>query len=234
MGTLISAETNYNTDANTKTIRYTYQSFEDFGDECLGLANQQYRVRDGVFEYSGEVIYFWGGTSGGGNGGGGGGDPTGDNSPLLEVSSAATAEPIEAHPYFDNIAQTEWDKWNRWKANPEDPILKGVAPMNSRGFFDPAEAEVGTKLADLYALYFRGVKEYFEPKVVIRQTRFEAVKPALQYVGKISTPPIDPGGMANYILNTGNGKYDPRNGTWENTYEWIGSRKGWPATIYGI
>jgi hypothetical protein len=233
MGTLISAETSYDTDANRKTIRYTWQSLEGFGNEALGLANQQYRVRDGVYEYSGEQRYFWGGTEGGGGDPGGGGVPSGPESPLLEVSSSAVAEPIEAHPIFDPILDTEWDYWNRWKANPEDPILKGKDPTNAQGFWDPAKLSTSTPGGTLYALYKRGTKEYYESRVVIRQTRLESLGPTLSKVGKIDTPPLSVPGITNYILNQCSGKWNPNTGYWENTYEWIGSRKGWPTGLYG-
>jgi hypothetical protein len=232
MGTLISQEILYNTDANTKTVRLTYQSLEDYGTECENMANQRYALKDGVFEYSGETVFFWGGINGGGGGTGGGGQGTGADSPLLEVSSASTAEPIENHPAFDDIISSEWDKWNRWKANPEDPLLSGQTPTNSRGFWDPSLLGVNTPGGTLYALYQRGIREYYEPKVVIRQTRFENAAPNLSLVGKIDEPPVLVGGMTNYLLNSGQGRWNGKNGIWENTYEWLGSRKGWPSGLY--
>jgi hypothetical protein len=38
--------------------------------------------------------------------------------------------------------------------------------------------------------------------------------------------------MANYILNSADGKYNATNAVWENVYEWVGSRKGWDANLY--
>jgi hypothetical protein len=233
MGTLVGKEITYNTDAGTKTIRDTYQALDGWGTEVEGLANQQYRVRDGIYEYSGEVVYFWGGIEGGGGGSGGGGQGTGPDSPLLQVSSSAVSEPIEAHPAFDSIIASEWDYWNRWKSNPEDPILKGKEPTNEQGFWDPSKLETSTAGGTLYELYKRGTKEYYEPRVVIRQTIFESLPPVLSMVGKISEPPITVPNITNYILNSGEGKWNPKTGLWENTYEWIGSRKGWPVGIYG-
>ena len=235
MGTLISEETIYNTEAATKTIRYTYQSLEDFGDEVNEMANQTYKISGGVYEYSGESVFFWN-NSGGGPGGGGG---TGETE--LSVSGAASVEPIEAHPSFD-YAQNDvegWDAWNRWKANPQDPknlnlIINGeAAPKDDLGYFDPSKALPGSIAHTLFNLYKRGTKEYYEPKVVVRLTRFENAAPPLTYVGKINAPPIDPGGMANYILNSAEGRYTPSTKLWQNTYEWVGSRKGWPVALYG-
>lgn len=233
MGTLISQEWAYDTDANKKTIRFTYQDLNGFGSETENMANQQYRVRDGVYEYSGELVYFWGGTTGGGGSEGGGGSPTGADSPLLEVTSSAVAEPIEAHPVFDPIIDSEWDYWNRWKSNPEDPILRGKEPVNEQGFWDPSKLATNTPGGTLYALYKRGTKEYYEPRVTVRQTRLEILGPTLSQVGKIDTCPLTVPNITNFILNSCSGKWNPNTGLWENQYEWIGSRKGWPTGIYG-
>jgi hypothetical protein len=235
MGTLISEETIYNTEAATKTIRYTYQSLEDFGTEVENMANQTYKVSGGVYEYSGENVFFWN-NAGGGPGGGGG---TGETE--LSVSGAATVEPIENHPYFDSIGggNDAWDAWNRWKANPQDPknynlVIPGYTVLNDDlGYFDPSKYPSDNALGVLYQLYMRGTKEYYEAKVVVRLTRFENAAPPLTLIGKINAPPIDPGGMTNYILNNAEGRYTPSTQLWQNTYEWVGSRKGWPTAIYG-
>lgn len=235
MGTLISEETIYNTEAATKTIRYTYQSLQDFGSEVENMSNQTYKISGGVYEYSGESVFFWN-NSGGGPGGGGG---TGETQ--LSVSGAASTEPIEAHPAFDAFGDDtdSWDAWNRWKANPQDPknlnLTIGGSPVltDDLGYFDPSKYGADSPIGTLYRLYMRGTKEYYEPKVIVRLTRFESAAPPLSLVGKISAPPIDPGGMVNYLLNNAEGRYTPSTGLWENTYEWIGSRKGWPTAIYG-
>jgi hypothetical protein len=235
MGTLISEETIYNTEAATKTLRFTYQSLDSFGSEVDGMANQTYKISNGVYEYSGEQVYFWN-NSGGGPGGGGG---TGETQ--LSVSGAATMEPIENHPAFNDIVggNAAWDAWNRWKANPQDPKNKNLAASgftvitDDLGYFDPSKYPENEYIGKLYSLYSRGIKEYYTPKVVVRLTRFENAAPPLEFVGKINTPPIDPGGMTNYILNNAEGRYTPSTGLWENTYEWIGSASGWKTELYG-
>ena len=235
MGTLISEETIYNTEAATKTIRYTYQSLEDFGTEVENMANQTYKISNGVYEYSGEDVYFWN-NAGGGPGGGGG---TGETE--LSVSGASSIEPIENHPRFD-FAQEDrdgWDAWNRWKANPQDPknlnlVINGQPVLTDNlGYFDPSKYDTNTIFGVLYEFYKRGTTQYYEPKVVVRLTRFENAPPPLEFVGKINTPPIDPGGMVNYILNNAEGRYTPSTKLWQNTYEWVGSRTGWNPGLYG-
>lgn len=235
MGTLISEETIYNTEAATKTLRFTYQSLESFGSEVDAMANQTYKISNGVYEYSGEQVYFWN-NSGGGPGGGGG---TGETQ--LSVSGAATVDPIESHPAFNDIpgGNDAWDAWNRWKANPQDPknknlTVSGFTVLNDDlGYFDPSKYDASTVFGTLFKLYSRGIKEYYAPKVVVRLTRFENAAPPLELVGKINAPPIDPGGMTNYLLNNAEGRYTPSTGLWENTYEWIGSRVGWDTGLYG-
>lgn len=235
MGTLISEETIYNTEAATKTLRFTYQSLESFGSEVDQMANQTYKISNGVYEYSGEQVYFWN-NSGGGAGGGGG---TGETQ--LSVSGAASVDPIETHPAFNDIpgGTAAWDAWNRWKANPQDPKNKNLTATgfpvinDDLGYFDPSKYELNTIFGTLFQLYSRGTKEYYAPKVVVRLTRFENAAPPLELVGKINTPPIDPGGMVNYLLNNAEGRYTPSTGLWQNTYEWIGSRTGWNTGLYG-
>jgi hypothetical protein len=235
MGTLISEEWLYNSEANTKTFRKSYQDLTGFGVEVENMANQTYKISNGIFEYSGEDIYYFAGTSGGGPSGGGGGG-TGPDSVLLTVSASAATEPIEAHPFFDqyNATPEEWDTWNRWKADPQDPKNKGVGVVNALGYFDPSLYSNETFYGQLYGLYMRGIREYYEPRVTVRQTRFESGAPNLANVGKIDAPPINPAGsgMANYILNSADGKYNATNAVWENVYEWVGSRKGWDANLY--
>jgi hypothetical protein len=235
MGTLISEEWLYNSEAATKTFRRSFQSLSGFGSEVEGMANQTYKAQDGVYEYSGEDVYYYAGISGGGPSGGGGGG-TGPDSILLTVSAAASTEPIEAHPRFDGLlTNSGWDTWNRWKANPEDPKNFGVGLTNAQGYFDPSLYTATDAYGVLYVLYMRGIREYYEPKVVVRQTRFEAGAPTLSAVGKIDSPPINPAGsgMTNYILNSADGRYNASNAVWENVYEWVGSRKGWDVNLYG-
>lgn len=235
MGTLISEETIYNTEAATKTLRYTYQSLESFGSEVDGMANQTYKISNGVYEYSGEQVYFWNNTGGGPGGGGGTGETQ------LSVSGAASVDPIETHPAFNNIPgqNAAWDAWNRWKANPQDPKNKNLTGVgftvknDDLGYFDPSKYDLNEEFGTLFELYKRGTKEYYAPKVVVRLTRFENAAPPLGLVGKINSPPIDPGGMTNYLLNNAEGRYTPSTGLWQNTYEWIGSREGWKVELYG-
>lgn len=234
MGTLISEEWIYNSEAATKTFRKTYQSLDAFGNEVEGMANQTYKIQDGVYEYTGENVFYYAGTSGGGASGGGSGG-TGPDSILLSVSAAASTEPIEAHPAFDGLlTNAGWDAWLRWKANPEDPKNAGLGMVNAQGYFDPSLYPVSNAYGTLYELYMRGIREYYEPKVVVRQTRFEAGAPNLSAVGKIDAPPINPAGsgMTNYILNSADGRYNATNAIWENVYEWVGSRKGWDPKLY--
>lgn len=156
---------------------------------------------------------------------------------VLSVTSAATISPLETHPFFDGkLTAAGWDMWNRWKTNPEDP--KNANPpqpdalKNSLGYFDPSLYSEGTAYGDLYKHWMRGVKEFYEPRVVVRLTKFETTPPNLTHVGKIDTPPIHPGGMTNFLLNSAEGRFRSSVGQWENSYEWLGSRKGWDAQLY--
>ena len=130
-------------------------------------------------------------------------------------------EPIETHEKFKNISAADWKKWNLWKNNTKDEALEGWKP------------DTGA-MADLAALYEKGVTDYLVPRAVVRITRIEGSSPRLSNLGKIDAPsgaPTLPSG-ANWML-TGASGAKQEGGKWSNTYEYMSSGPaGWNSEIY--
>jgi len=139
------------------------------------------------------------------------------------VEGSMSQEPIETHEKFKSISAADWKKWNLWKNNPNDEGLGGWKPGEQSG-----------PMADLAALYDKGVTDYLVPRAVVRITRIEGSSPRLSKLGKIDAPsgaPTLPSG-ANWML-TGASGAKQEGGKWSNTYEYMSSGPaGWNPTIY--
>ena len=147
--------------------------------------------------------------------------PTDNAGEEYSVEGSMSQEPIETHEKFKNISAADWKKWNLWKNNTKDEALEGWKP------------DTGA-MADLAALYEKGVTDYLVPRAVVRITRSEGSSPRLSKLGKIDAPsgaPTLPSG-ANWML-TGASGAKQEGGKWSNTYEYMSSGPaGWNSEIY--
>ncbi|MEI6035624.1 MAG: hypothetical protein WCS65_15265 [Verrucomicrobiae bacterium] len=147
--------------------------------------------------------------------------PTDSTGEEYSVEGSMSQEPIETHEKFKNISAADWKKWNLWKNNTKDEALEGWKP------------DTGA-MADLAALYEKGVTDYLVPRAVVRITRIEGFSPRLSKLGKIDAPsgaPTLPSG-ANWMLTGASGARQ-EGGKWSNTYEYMSSGPaGWNSAIY--
>ncbi len=147
--------------------------------------------------------------------------PTDSTGEEYSVEGSMSQEPIETHEKFKNISAADWKKWNLWKNNTKDEALEGWKP------------DTGA-MADLAALYEKGVTDYLVPRAVVRITRSEGSSPRLSKLGKIDAPsgaPTLPSG-ANWMLTGASGARQ-EGGKWSNTYEYMSSGPaGWNSAIY--
>jgi hypothetical protein len=139
----------------------------------------------------------------------------------LDVST--TQEPVESHPYFAPLSQKNRQDWAIWKQNPNNPDLNGWTPAD----------ETGTEFSTLYALWTKGITNYFAPRIVIKVTTLEDTEPNASEVGIISDPGYGGNvGPVNFILTGLSGQQEGLK--WRVTREFLGSARGsnWEAVLY--
>jgi hypothetical protein len=139
----------------------------------------------------------------------------------LDVST--TQEPVETHPYFQPLTPKNRKDWAMWKQSPTNPELNG---------WNPSE-ETGTEFATLYALWNKGITNYFAPRIVIKITTLEDGEPNLSEVGIISDPGYGGNaGPVNFICTGLSGQQEGIK--WRVTREFLGSARGsnWEAVLY--
>jgi len=148
-------------------------------------------------------------------------DPTNSGGTTYSVEGSMSQEPIETHEKFRSVSAEDWKKWNLWKNNSKDEELAGWKP------------EEGA-IAELSALYDKGVTDYLVPRAVVRVTKIEGGSPQLSRLGKISSPagaPTLPSG-ATWMLTGASGN-SGADGKWSNSYEYMSSGPaGWNTDIY--
>lgn len=142
---------------------------------------------------------------------------------VYNVDVSTTQEPVESHPYFKDLTQKNKEDWAMWKQNPNNPDLNGWTPAS----------ETGEVFSTLYALWTKGITNYFAPRAVVKHTTLEDEAPSLSGVGIISTPgyPGDPGDV-DFILT---GLSAQQEGIkWRVTREYLASARGstWEAVLY--
>ena len=143
---------------------------------------------------------------------------------VVSCDASTSTEPLESHPYFDDIRTTEeFGKWTTWKSNPSDPSLNGWVPLYS------TEA----KIHDLYWWYASGITSYLAPRISVKETILLNEAPDLSSVGKLDFPPQGFQWNGNWVYS---GATVQQEGTkWRLTREWLGSAQGksWDFRIYG-
>jgi len=142
---------------------------------------------------------------------------------VYNVDVSTTQEPVESHPYFSTLAAKFRSDWALWKQSPNNPDLNGWNPGD----------ETGEKESTLYALWKKGITNYFAPRIVIKHVTLETTEPNLSAVGIISnTGYSGDTGPVNFIL-TGLSAQQEGN-KWRVTREYLGSARGnnWEAVLY--
>jgi hypothetical protein len=142
---------------------------------------------------------------------------------VYNVDVSTTQEPVESHPYFAELTKKNRQDWAIWKQNPNNPDLNGWTPAN----------ETGEKFSTLYALWTKGITNYFAPRIVIKHQTLETTDPNLSDVGKISETGYGGNtGAVNFILT---GISAQQEGVkWRVSREYLGSANGsnWEAVLY--
>jgi hypothetical protein len=143
--------------------------------------------------------------------------------PVYNLDVSTTQEPVESHPYFSDLTQKNRQDWAMWKQNPTNPDLNGWTPSD----------ETGEKFSTLYALWVKGITNYFAPRIVIKCTTLEDTEPNASDVGIISATGYGGNvGPVNFILT---GLSAQQEGTkWRTTREYLGSARGsnWENVLY--
>jgi len=143
--------------------------------------------------------------------------------PVYNLDVSTTTEPVESHPYFAPLTSKNRKDWAMWKQNPTNPDLNGWTPAQ----------ETGTEFSTLYALWNKGITNYFAPRIVIKCTTIEDSQPDASSVGIISSTGYSGDtGPVNFILT---GLSAQQEGTkYRVTREYLGSARGsnWEAVLY--
>jgi hypothetical protein len=142
---------------------------------------------------------------------------------VYAVDASTTQEPVESHPYFADLTAKNRTDWAMWKQNPTNPELNGWTPAD----------ETGEKFSTLYALWKKGITNYFAPRVVIKHTTLEDDAPDTSGVGIISTTGYSGDtGDVNFILTGLSGQQEGNK--WRVTREYLSSAQGstWENVLY--
>lgn len=143
--------------------------------------------------------------------------------PVYNLDVSTTQEPVESHPYFASLTQKNREDWGMWKQNPTNPELNGWTPAS----------DTSEKIATLYALWNKGITNYFAPRIVIKCTTLEDTEPSAAAVGIISSTGYGGDtGPVNFILT---GLSAQQEGVkWRVTREYLGSARGsnWEQVLY--
>lgn len=147
-----------------------------------------------------------------------------DETPVVySLDVSTTQEPVESHPYFAPLTQKQRQDWAMWKQNPTNPELNGWNPAT----------EEGEEFSTLYALWTKGITNYFSPRIVVKCTSIETDAPPASDVGLISqTGYSGDCGPVNFILV---GLSAQQEGSmWRVTREYLGSARGsnWEEVLY--
>lgn len=228
--TLVKTEIVYNTRDNSKTTTSTYESFTGYGNEVDGKANRRFSHENGVYRYSGDDVEYFEGvgqTSGGGS------------SDIYSLEISTGSEPIETHPIFASISSEFWKLWEIWKNDKSNDLLKtanlptGQQGNVTKGYWDPFTVQ-GQAESKLIGKWSKGIREYLAPKIVSRH-QTSGAPTNLSQVGKIDTPAYTAGVSGrNWLFTGASSRYNPANGVFETTYEWLASGpKQWDSDLYG-
>jgi hypothetical protein len=143
--------------------------------------------------------------------------------PVYAIDISTTQEPVESHPYFQPLTQKQRRDWAMWKQNPTNPELNG---------WNPAD-DTSEQLATLYALWTKGITNYFSPRTVIKLITLEDQAPSATEVGIISSPGYSGDtGPVNFICTGLSGQQE--GAKWRVSREFLSSARGsnWETVLY--
>lgn len=149
----------------------------------------------------------------------------------LDVST--TSEPLESHPYYNNLDPTERKNWANWKANPSsNDGTDSFNPMLVPPTWNP-QTDGSQTIQSLYSFWAQGITNYFAPRIVVKASSLEDTAPDAATVGQISETGYEGNvGSVNFILL---GLSAQQEGTkYRVTREYLASPKGtvWDPAIY--
>lgn len=143
--------------------------------------------------------------------------------PVYALDVSTTQEPVESHPYFASLTAKNRKDWAMWKQSPNNPDLNGWTPAD----------ETDEVFSTLYALWTKGITNYFAPRIVIKLTTLEDTEPSAADVGIISETGYGGNtGPVNFILTGLSGQQE--GAKWRVTREFLGSARGsnWEEVLY--
>lgn len=151
-----------------------------------------------------------------------------DMPPVFALDISCTTEPLDSHPYYSQISETERSNWTIWKSNPSLSPNPALTPPEWNPVTNGSE-----DIQNLHYFWSRGVTTYFAPRVVVKCTTLETSAPGTSDVGKISDPgyPGTTSGI-NFILTGISAQQEGEK--YRVTREYLGSPDGtvWDPAIY--
>ena len=153
----------------------------------------------------------------------------------LDVST--TSEPLESHPYYNNLDPVERKNWANWKANPTANDGASPEPKPFNVMLEPndwqPQVNGSQTIQSLYSFYAQGITQYFAPRIVVKASSLEDTAPDATAVGQISETGYEGNvGSVNFILL---GLSAQQEGTkYRVTREYLASPRGtvWDPAIY--
>jgi hypothetical protein len=142
---------------------------------------------------------------------------------VYSIDVSTTQEPVESHPYFNELTTKNKQDWSIWKQSPNNPDLNGWTPAD----------ETGEVFSTLYLLWTKGITTYLAPRTVIKHTTLEDGYPSTASVGIIADPGYGGNtGQVNFIMT---GLSAQQEGSkWRVTTEYLSSARGsnWENVLY--
>jgi hypothetical protein len=152
----------------------------------------------------------------------------------LDVST--TSEPLESHPYYNNLDPVERKNWANWKANPTAND-GGNPPKPFNVMLQPndwqPQVNGSQTIQSLFHFYNQGVTSYFAPRIVVKAASLEDGPPSAEDVGKISGTGYGGSvGSVNFILLGLSAQQEGNQ--YRVTREYLASPRGttWDSAIY--
>ena len=146
-----------------------------------------------------------------------------NGTPIYNGDISLTTEPLESHQGCSELTTKQRDDWARWKANPNDPGLKG---------WDPS-TDSSSGIQFLYLNFLKGITTYLAPRAVIKHVTIEDEAPDIGGVGLISATGY-PGDSGNRNFIMAGVSFQQEGSKYRVTTEYLGSQVGsvWDPNIY--
>jgi hypothetical protein len=152
-----------------------------------------------------------------------------DSMPVVySLDASSTSEPMESHPYYNNLGDTERKNWSNWKANQTLTPNDSLTPPTWTPWANGSQT-----IQSLYYFFQQGITTYFAPRIVVKASSLEDGPPDATAVGKISNTGYGGNvGAVNFILLGLSAQQEGDN--FRVTREYLASPHGtqWNPTIY--